>query len=77
MTAHKHLKQLIRARMEKTGERYATARRHIIGVALEAGQTDAVAALPSRIPFHFPGNVAATTALRALVTHAGDRKSVV
>jgi hypothetical protein len=30
MTAHKHLKQLVRARMQKTGESFATARRHII-----------------------------------------------
>jgi len=29
MTAHKHLKQRIRARMEKTGESYAAARRQI------------------------------------------------
>ena len=30
MTSHKHLKQLVRARMAKTGERYATARRQIV-----------------------------------------------
>ena len=29
MTQHKHLKQLVRARMEKTGESYSTARRHV------------------------------------------------
>ena len=33
MTGQKHLKQLIRARMDKTGERYAAARRFIIGTA--------------------------------------------
>ena len=31
MTAHKKLKELIRARMEKTGESYMTARRHVVG----------------------------------------------
>jgi hypothetical protein len=65
MTAQKHLKQIIRARMAKTGERYATARRHIVS------STD-VASL-SRIPHHFPGSVPATTALRILLTHAGIR----
>ena len=29
MTARKHLKQLVRERMRKTGERYTVARRHI------------------------------------------------
>jgi Butirosin biosynthesis protein H, N-terminal/Domain of unknown function (DUF4872) len=31
MTARKHLKQLVRERMRKTGERYTVARRHIVG----------------------------------------------
>lgn len=31
MTEHKHLKARIRARMAKTGERYAAARRHVLG----------------------------------------------
>ena len=31
MTSEKHLKARIRARMAKTGERYATARRHVVG----------------------------------------------
>jgi Butirosin biosynthesis protein H, N-terminal/Domain of unknown function (DUF4872) len=30
MTAHKHLKERIRARMAKTGESYTTARRHVL-----------------------------------------------
>jgi Butirosin biosynthesis protein H, N-terminal/Domain of unknown function (DUF4872) len=30
MTAHKHLKERIRARMARTGERYTTARRHVL-----------------------------------------------
>jgi hypothetical protein len=63
MTAHKHLKQLVRARMRKTGEGYATARRHVVA---RAGGDPA-------LRWHFPGNVAATTALRVLLAHAGLR----
>lgn len=33
MTANKHLKQLVRARMAKTGESYTAARRHVTGAA--------------------------------------------
>jgi hypothetical protein len=66
VTAHKHLKQLIRARMEKTGERYATARRHIIGDFSQAHPDPAAR-------WHLPGSVPATTALRILLTHAGVR----
>src|SRR5262245_3565777 len=66
MTAHKHLKQLIRSRMEKTGERYTTARRHIIG-------SDAARPLPASAQSHLPGNVATATALRILLKHAGVR----
>ena len=33
MTSEKHLKARIRSRMAKTGERYATARRHLVGAA--------------------------------------------
>jgi Domain of unknown function (DUF4872)/Butirosin biosynthesis protein H, N-terminal len=64
MTPQKHLKQLVRARMATTGERYATARRHIIR------ETEDVAAPASRTG-HFTGNVPATTALRTLLTAAG------
>lgn len=66
MTAHKHLKQLIRSRMEKTGERYTTARRHVLGTA---GPLPLTAAARS----HLPGNVAGATALRILLRHAGVR----
>jgi hypothetical protein len=66
MTAHKHLKQLIRARMDKTGERYAAARRHVIRAA-EHEQGDPATR------WHFPGTVPATTALRILLAHAGAR----
>jgi hypothetical protein len=33
MTARKHLKQLVRDRMRKTGERYTVARRHVVAAA--------------------------------------------
>jgi hypothetical protein len=66
MTSHEYLKQLVRARMTKTGESYATARRHVLRQAAQ----------PSADPvnqWHFPGNVPATTALRVLLAHAGVR----
>jgi hypothetical protein len=66
MTAQKHLKQLIRARMQKTGERYATARRHLIGT-LQADNIDPATR------WHFPGNVPGTTALRIMLAHQGVR----
>ena len=70
MTRQKHLKQLVRARMEKTGERYATARRHVIGDASGHPIERADVATPGP---HLTGNVPATTALRALLTAAGIR----
>jgi len=66
MTRQKHLKQLVRVRMEKTGERYATARRHIIR---QAHGDDA----ESRPLAHRTGNIPATTALRTLLAAAGVR----
>lgn len=66
MTAQKHLKQLVRARMQKTGERYATARRQLIG-NFQNNNSDPTTR------WHFPGNVPATTALRTLLTHHGVR----
>ncbi|MFO7167132.1 MAG: DUF4872 domain-containing protein [Chloroflexota bacterium] len=66
MTTHKHLKQRIRARMAKTGERYAAARRHVIRT-LALPQSDPAA------HSHLPGNVPATTGLRVLLAHAGVR----
>lgn len=62
MTAHKHLKQLIRARMEKTGERYMAARRHVLGAVKQADPA---------AESHLPGNVPAATTLRVLLAHAG------
>lgn len=56
MTKDKALKQDIRARMEKTGEQYTTARHHLLGVHLEANSADPnqpdgsqPTALPARI----------------------------
>ncbi len=66
MTAQKHLKQLVRARMQKTGERYASARRQLIGT-IQTDNSD-----PST-RWHFPGNVPATTALRIMLAHHGVR----
>lgn len=62
MTRQKHLKALVRERMQKTGERYAAARRHVIG-----GQA------PAPAPPHLPGNIPLAAALRVLLTHAGIR----
>jgi hypothetical protein len=66
MTAHKHLKQIIRVRMEKTGERYAAARRVVLASAEETPRDPATR-------WHFAGNVPAATALRTLLAHAGVR----
>jgi hypothetical protein len=63
MTVRKHLKQLVRARMSKTGESYSAARRRVVRPA----PTDPATR------WHFGGNVPATTALRALLAHAGVR----
>jgi len=63
MTVRKHFKQLVRSRMEKTGESYATARRQVLRQAEPS---------PTNL-WHFPGNVPATTALRVLLAAAGVR----
>jgi hypothetical protein len=64
MTARKHFKQLVRERMGKTGESYATARRQIL-------QKNQPPSSKSAVPWHYPGNIPATTALRVLLAHAG------
>lgn len=69
MTRQKHLKQLVRARMEKTGERYATARRHVIRDTPRQPNGHPARATGA----HLTGNVPATTALRILLTAAGVR----
>jgi hypothetical protein len=66
VTERKHFKQLVRARMGKTGESYTTARRQLIRqVAQPSGS--------SRTPHHFPGSIPAPAALRALLSEAGIR----
>ena len=66
MTEHKHLKELVRARMTRTGESYSSARRQVIAQASESPQ-------PSQYPHHFPGSIPAAAALRGLLSHAGVR----
>jgi len=66
MAARKHFKQLVRARMQKTGESYAAARRQVIGQAQHREGEPAA-------PWHFPGSIALTTALRVLLANAGVR----
>lgn len=68
MTRHAHLKERIRARMRKTGERYAAARRHVLAQR-DDRPSDSPANPCTRA--HLPGNVPATTALRILLRHAG------
>lgn len=63
MTERKHLKQLVRARMQKTGEAYASARRHVIRPDDPANK--------SAHQHHFPGSTPGPTALRALLSAAG------
>ena len=63
MTTQKHLKRRVRERMERTGETYVTARRHV--VALPEARQDAE-------PFqHYPGSNPAAAALRVLAANAG------
>ncbi len=66
MTQHRHLKQLARARMEKTGESYAAARRQIVQQVQQVVPTPAQPSSP-----HFPGSVPAASGLRVLFPHAG------
>ena len=70
MTKQKHLKQRIRARMAQTGERYTTARRHIVGASADSA-SDISPPSPGRL--HFPGIHPETTALRILLANAGVR----
>ena len=76
MTRQPHLKARIRARMARTGERYAVARDHILaggpGSAREPGPSNEDGPTPLGIR-HFPGAHPETTALRIVATHAGVR----
>jgi len=74
MTAQKHFKQLVRARMQKTGERYSTARCQVIAAAAGPAIQAASASRPAMVAgaaAHLPGNIPTTTALRILLAHAG------
>jgi hypothetical protein len=59
MTARKHLKQLVRDRMRKTGERYTVARRHVV----DGGSSP----LSSSTPWELRGGVHGDTAALANV----------
>lgn len=67
MTRARTTKSLIRARMAKTGERYTTARRHVLAAATAAPGTPAMpgvrpaAALTSSVPAPGDGAVRAST----------------
>ena len=54
MTAHKHLKERIRARMARTGESYTTARRHVLN-ALPPAEYQLLGGRPPRHPRHRRG----------------------
>ncbi len=86
MTAHKHFKALVRARMKKTGESYSTARRMTLNEHTAASAAEAIATVRPRgagasdpaspkadgpARFHVPGSIPATTALRVALTAAG------
>lgn len=64
MTEQKHLKQLVRSRMQKTGESYSTARRQLVRHVAAPAKL-----LPKQ--HHFPGSIPSTTALRDMLAHAG------
>jgi hypothetical protein len=66
MTAHKHFKQLVRARMAQTGESYTAARRAILAQSQPSADTG-----PTR--HHLPGVIPGSSALRILLTAAGVR----
>jgi hypothetical protein len=74
MTRQPHLKARVRARMERTGERYAVARDHVqaAGPAPSPGPLPAADDGPTVLGIrHFPGAHPETTALRIVATHAG------
>jgi hypothetical protein len=70
MTTRKHLKAHVRARMARTGERYAVARSHVVERAAQPGPEAPQLVNGIR---HFPGIHPETTVLRVLSTHAGIR----
>ena len=71
MTDRKHLKSRVRARMSRTGERYAAARAHVIAsAATGTAGVDQPTAGPG-LPPAIAGADPATAALGRLLTHAG------
>jgi hypothetical protein len=66
MTERKHLKQLVRSRMQKTGESYSTARRQTVRQAPDSSESKALS-------HHFAGRIPVATALRSLLAYAGVR----
>jgi hypothetical protein len=66
MTRSKNLKRLVRERMQKTGERYAAARRQVVAQATQP-------LVEGSARWHLPGNIPATTALRIALGAAGVR----
>lgn len=77
MTSHKHFKQFVRARMEKTGEAYTTARRYLLHSQglhqLSIAAASAIKAELGAVRWHLPGCIPGATALRILLTAAGIR----
>ncbi len=69
MTDHKHLKARVRARMAKTGERYAAARANIVGDREGAAPRDVDDGRRGLV--HLAGGDAETTGFRILLANAG------
>ena len=70
MTDHKHLKARVRARMAKTGERYAAARAHVVGDPRgEGGAGSPPGPGAGADVNHLTGADPETTGLRILLTH--------
>ena len=72
MTKQPNLKSRVRARMDRTGERYSVARDHVLAAGGRAPAHDTRPRLASGVG-HFPGVHAESTALRTLAAHAGVR----
>lgn len=75
MTTHKHLKARIRSRMQRTGESYTTARRHVLAGRpvdpdTSAGH-DPDVRTPADAPIALPGLTPEATTLRVVLTNAG------
>lgn len=69
MTRNKHVKQLVRARMTKTGERYSAARRNVVAAAPPVAESR----VATPVDWHQKGTVPGATALRIMLAAAGVR----